>query len=77
MERDHGANKQEIDWTEIVTTLKAGGHSFEEIKGYTIPQMMLFYIDALRRRLEYMVDVRTAVWADGKELDKHFREITK
>ena len=47
------------------------GHAFSEIKSYTIDQMMLFYSSALQQRINYMADVRCAVWADSTELDKY------
>ncbi|HMM22684.1 MAG TPA: hypothetical protein PKA10_18350 [Selenomonadales bacterium] len=60
-----------------MATLSRAGHTFSEIKTYTLAQMLLFYGVALRQRIDYMQDVRSAIWADGKELGKYIDEITK
>ncbi|WP_186451194.1 hypothetical protein [Sporomusa sp. KB1] len=44
---------------------------------YTLDQMLFFYADAVMARIDYMYDVRAAVWADGKDLDKYITKIVE
>ncbi|SDN23189.1 hypothetical protein SAMN04488502_11527 [Dendrosporobacter quercicolus] len=39
--------------------------------------MIFFYADAIMARIDYMYDVRAAVWADGKDLDKYITAIAE
>jgi hypothetical protein len=39
--------------------------------------MIFFYADAVMARIDYMNDVRTAVWADGKTMDKYIAKIAE
>lgn len=57
--------------------LKRNGHLFSEIREYTLDQMLFFYADAILARFDYMNDVRMAVWADGKVLDKYIAKIAE
>lgn len=57
--------------------LKRNGHLFSEIREYTLEQMIFFYADAIMARIDYMNDVRTAVWADGKAMDKYIAKIVE
>ena len=57
--------------------MRDNGHSFEEIKRYTIGQMLLFYNTALKARMDYIYDVRMAVWSDQKDLEKYMKDICK
>jgi hypothetical protein len=36
---------------------------------------MLFYSKALQARMDYMIDVRNAVWAEGKDLEKYINDL--
>lgn len=46
----------------------------EALYGYTKDQILLFYDNAAklnaRRRVQFINDVRSAVWAEGKDLKK-------
>jgi len=44
---------------------------------YTLDQMLFFYTDAVQARIDYMFDVRTAVWADEKGIDKYITGIVE
>lgn len=39
--------------------------------------MIFFYADAIMARIDYIHDVRAAVWADGKALDKYVAAIAE
>lgn len=43
----------------------------------TIDQMFFYYADALQSRVDYMLDVRTAVWSSSDELKKHIAGIAE
>ena len=50
---------------------------FSEIREYTIDQMIFFYADAVMARIDYMQDVRMAVWSEGDKLDKYITGIAE
>jgi hypothetical protein len=47
----------------------------DAMAGYTKDQIVLYYEKAVKldaqRRLRFLSDVRTAVWADGKGMNEH------
>jgi hypothetical protein len=57
--------------------LKREGHLFSEICEYTLDQMLFFYADAVEARIDYMLDVRTAVWTDKDGIDKYIARIVE
>ncbi|HML33856.1 hypothetical protein [Sporomusa sphaeroides] len=44
---------------------------------YTLDQMLFFYADAVMTRIDYMHDVRAAVWADGNALDQYIKKLAE
>ncbi|WP_165865875.1 hypothetical protein [Lucifera butyrica] len=44
---------------------------------YTLDQMLFFYTDAVLSRIDYMQDVRVAVWGDEKGLEKYMTRIVE
>jgi hypothetical protein len=44
---------------------------------YTLDQMLFFYADAVQARVDYMLDVRTAVWTDKDGIDKYIARIVE
>lgn len=58
-------------------SLVSAGHRFEDVKEYTIEQIMLFYAAQIKSRLDYMTDIRLAVWGGKEEIGKHIEMISK
>jgi len=44
---------------------------------YTLDQMLFFYADAIQARIDYMFDVRAAVWTDEKGIEKYIDKIVE
>jgi hypothetical protein len=43
--------------------------------GLTIDQLLFYYADAIQARLDYMLDVRAAVWGDQDGFGKYIGRI--
>lgn len=57
--------------------MKREGHLWSEIREYTLDQMLFFYADAMQARIDYMQDVRVAVWSDIKDLKTYIAGIVE
>lgn len=66
-----------IEWGRVISVLIANGHSFSDVKKYTVDQMLLFYSHIIREKIEYIRDTRIAVWGSEKDLDQYVSDTIK
>lgn len=67
-----------IDWDEAFTDLVSHGHTVEAIKGYTPYQIMSFFGNVQKKKVETMKTniIANAVGSqDGKAINKYMKQL--
>lgn len=80
MEKDRGGNAgQTIDWKRAIQTLISAGHKIEDIKNYTLNQVVTFYEAILDERMENIkrdvIVQATAMSGDNKQIKRFIDDL--
>ncbi len=80
MEKDRGGNPGEpIDWKRAIQALISAGHKIEDIKNYTLNQVVTFYEAIIEERMDNIkrdvVVQATAMSGDNKQIKRFIDDL--